>query len=172
MVTSNAELKQINSDRDWWRSACETIGATLIGWTYRRSALVSFKQNPNCDLDGDVAKSLVALRDLILAKYDLNDVTVETLETLKEIRETIASERHKSQYAQSTKKKPELPSVGPWKAEVIKNCGHFGGPVVWDSRIFNDPRDVPWGSWGCDLLQFRTIEQAYRVRDALNMEYQ
>lgn len=162
MVTSNVELKQINADRDWWCSACSVVGATLIAWTYRQSATASFEHYCTT-LDGKVAKALVALWDLIRAKYDLNDVTTETLETLKEIRAIIA-----------TKKKPKLTSkkasFGPWKAEVIKNCGHFGGPVVWDSRIFNDPRDVPWGSWGCDLLQFRTIEQAYRVRNALNMD--
>ena len=162
MVT-NAKLKQINADRDWWCSACAVIGATLTAWTYRTSATASFEHDCT-SLDVRVAKPLVALWNLIRADYNLNDVTTETLETLKEIRAIIA-----------TKKKPKLTSkkvsLGPWKAQMLKSCGNFGGgPVVWDSRIFDDPCDVPWGSWGCDLLQFRTIEQAYRVRNALNSE--
>jgi len=52
-----AELKEIEDDRDWWKRACATFNARLIGWTYRRKATVSFEHDA-IELDGRVAKAI------------------------------------------------------------------------------------------------------------------
>ena len=52
------ELAVELADRDWWRSICKILGATLIGWTYRDNATIQWG-NSTIELDGSVCQKLL-----------------------------------------------------------------------------------------------------------------
>lgn len=58
--TLTAEDKRDLADGDWWREACEVLGARLVGWTFRQEASILFGLSL-AELDGRVADKLIAL---------------------------------------------------------------------------------------------------------------
>lgn len=63
LTSAEPDLEIELADRDWWRSVCKILGATLIGWTFRDNATAQWGRN-TIELDGSVVEKLLTTHDI------------------------------------------------------------------------------------------------------------
>jgi len=85
------KLQEIDKQRDWWQSAGDVLGLSLVGWTYRISAL--FKDGntqKSVEMTGLVAQRLVNVRAALdRADADAREAALQYLSDTGQMSERI-----------------------------------------------------------------------------------